>query len=52
MADKSGGLQVNTHRMLTSAEAEDLNAQLQQRMEEGPFMYVPIHALRSRRDSR
>ncbi|KAK9810852.1 hypothetical protein WJX73_002323 [Symbiochloris irregularis] len=41
-------LQVNTHRMLTTAEADNLNAQLQQRMEDGPFMYVPIQSLRSR----
>ena len=44
--------QVNTHRMLTSAEAHNLNVQLQQRLEEhaqgGPFMYVPVHALRTR----
>ena len=44
-------MQVNTHRMMTSAEAQDLNAQLQARMEEheASYMYVPIHALRTPR---
>ena len=44
------GAQVNTHRMLTSAEAQDLNAQLQQRIQEGPYMYVPVNAIRTPRE--
>lgn len=38
--------------MLTTAEASDLNAQLQARMDEhskASYMYVPVHALRSPR---